>query len=89
MNGIRSFASDRLRIILFCPEGEAGYFFVIFLSSIPTDTKVRPNADLMLAHRLRRWANIRPALVQCLVCLLGMSDTWWLFPQTQDIDPML
>ena len=34
MNGIRSFASDRLRIILFFPEGKAGYFFVIFLRTV-------------------------------------------------------
>ena len=28
----------------------------------------------MLAHRLRRWANIKPALVQCLV-FTGMGSS--------------
>ena len=35
------------------------------------NTRRRPNAGLMLAHRLRRWANISPALGQRLV-LLGI-----------------
>ena len=33
----------------------------------PANTRRWPNAGLMLSHRLRRWANIRSALGQCLV----------------------
>ena len=32
-----------------------------------------PNAGLMLAHCLRRWASIKPALVRSLVCAGDMS----------------
>ena len=35
-----------------------------------TDTRRLTNAGLMLAHRLRRWTNIKPALVQALVYLV-------------------
>ena len=34
---------------------------------IPTNTKRWHSAGLMLAHRLRRWTNIKPALCQHLV----------------------
>ena len=30
--------------------------------------RYRPNITLMLAHRLRRWTNIKPTLGQCDVC---------------------
>ena len=40
-------------------------------ANIPANTGRRPNVGLMLAHRLRRWANIKPALVQRLV-FVGM-----------------
>ena len=33
----------------------------------PANTLCWPNAVLMLAHRLRRWANINPALGQCIM----------------------
>ena len=33
----------------------------------PENTRRFTNAGLMLAHRLRRWANIKSALVQHLV----------------------
>ena len=36
-------------------------------TTIPADTRHWPNAGQMLTHRLRRWANIRPALGQRLV----------------------
>ena len=35
--------------------------------AVPADTTRWPNAGLMLAHRLRRWANINPALGQRVV----------------------
>ena len=42
----------------------------------PANTRRWTNAGLMLAHRLRRWPNISPALIQSFVstgtvCLLG------------------
>ena len=40
-------------------DGESG--------SYPANTRHWTNAVLMLSHRLRRWANIKTALVQCLV----------------------
>ena len=33
----------------------------------PADTRHSPKVGLMLAHRLRRWSNIQPALCECLV----------------------
>ena len=33
----------------------------------PASIRHCTNADLMLGHRLRRWPNIKSALVQCLV----------------------
>ena len=38
-----------------------------FLSCRQSNTRRWPNAGLMLAHRLRRWANISPVLVYCVV----------------------
>ena len=37
-------------------------------------TRRRPNAGSMLAHRLRRWPSIKPALVQRLV-FAGLRST--------------
>ena len=52
-----------------CPEKMGLLRFVIRWSTdtIPANTTRWPNAGLMLAHRLRRWASINPALGQCLV----------------------
>ena len=36
-------------------------------TTFPANTKRSPNAGLMLAHYLRRWTNISPALGQRLV----------------------
>ena len=33
----------------------------------PANTRHQTNAGLLLAHRLRRWPNIKPTLVRCLV----------------------
>ena len=33
----------------------------------PANTRLLPNAVLMLGHRLRRWPNINTALGNCLV----------------------
>ena len=30
-------------------------------------TTLRPNAGLLLVHRLRRWLNIKPTMGQCIV----------------------
>ena len=38
-----------------------------YTRKIPTDTRRLTNAGSMFAHRLRRWTNIKPALVQRLV----------------------
>ena len=37
------------------------------VSTHPANTRRRPNAVPILAHRLRRWPSIKPALVQRLV----------------------
>ena len=34
---------------------------------IPENTIHRGNVDTMLAHRLRRWADIEPAFAQCIL----------------------
>ena len=39
---------------------------------VPANTIRSPNVDSMLAHRLRRWANIEPALSERLV-IAGIS----------------
>ena len=38
-----------------------------FMNGLPANTRRLPNAGLMLAHRLRRWANISPALDERVV----------------------
>ena len=38
---------------------------------ITQNTRRRTNVNLMLAHRLRRWANIKSALAQRLVLIAG------------------
>ena len=48
--------------------------------NIPANTTRWPNAGLMLAHRLRRWANISPALGQSVVFAgiqLGIDRQSW------------
>ena len=45
----------------------------------PANTRHSPNAVLMLAHRLRRWPNIKTALGECLVCMTlatASVSTW-------------
>ena len=42
-------------------------FWLIKTILFPANTRHWPNAGSMLAHRLRRWSNIDPALGQCLV----------------------
>ena len=37
--------------------------FGFYAAANPANTGRSTNAGLMLAHRLRRWANIKPALV--------------------------
>ena len=46
---------------------------VIQWNTIPARRRRSSNADLMLAHRLRRWANIKSALDERLV-LAGMGS---------------
>ena len=41
---------------------------------IPANTTHWNNVGLMLAHRLRRWPNIKPTLFQCVV-FAGESAT--------------
>ena len=43
----------------------------------PLNTGQGPNADLMLGQRRRRWADIKPALFQRLVCwVTGRYDVY-------------
>ena len=42
---------------------------------VPADTIHLASVGLMLAHRLRRWPNIKPTLSECLV-LAGISPTY-------------
>ena len=50
-------------------------------TSVPFNTTHWTYALLMLGHRLRRWANIKTALVPCMVLILVMQ-------QTRDVQPM-
>ena len=50
-------------VCVFCPI----HFCQRFLSCRRSNTKHWPNARLMLAHRLRCWANISPVLGYCVV----------------------
>ena len=75
------------------------------LSCWRSNTRCWPNAGLMLAHRLRRWPSIKPALVQrfvfagsqsvSLCCGESVSDSfvsstfYCKGSQTRDIEPML
>ena len=43
-------------------------------NAVPANTRQWINAGLMLAQRLRRWPNISPALVQCLVLARVLLD---------------
>ena len=43
------------------------FVFIQILNRIPFDSQRRPDVGLMLAHRLRRWTNIKPTLGQRLV----------------------
>ena len=43
-------------------------------SSFPANTKNPINAGLMLRQRLRRWSNIKPALVQCIHKILTRNE---------------
>ena len=46
----------------------AGIQISLFLEGdSPADTRRRINVCLMLVHRLRRWTNVKPALIQRLV----------------------
>ena len=54
----------RTRKIRKCPSSSS---VVNLLRHPPANTTRWPNAGLMLAHRLRRWANIKPALGQRVV----------------------
>ena len=38
--------------------------YIDFLRSVPAKTTRSPNVGIMLAHCLRRWANIMPILSQ-------------------------
>ena len=42
----------------------------LYLYYFPANTTPWTNAGLMLAHRLRRWTNIKPALVQGVSCFV-------------------
>ena len=55
-------------------------------SEFPANTRRWSNAGLMLAHRLRRWANISPALGQRLVFTGNKYTTvlWELFCSYKD-----
>ena len=53
--------------------------FPLSITSLSTDVFAvgmhdKPNAGFMLDHRLRRWSNIKSALVQCIVAT-GKVDT--------------
>ena len=56
--------------------------------SIPTNTRRWSKAVLMLAQRLRRWANIKTALGQRLV-LVGELLSWNVTDLRGDIHPPL
>ena len=60
-----------LTVYILCYETSSMKTFV----AAPTTTRTRPNAGSMLSHRLRRWPNIEPALVQRLVYVgVDLSD---------------
>ena len=48
-----------------------------------------PNAGLMLAHRLRRWANIIPALgprvVEAGIASSLLGEAWWIQERTREL----
>ena len=47
------------------------------LSCRQPNTRRWPNAGLMLAHRMRRWPSIKPALVQRFVFAGSQFVLWW------------
>ena len=38
----------------------------VMTASVPLNKRRRPNAGLMLGHRLRRWPNNKPTLGECV-----------------------
>ena len=60
---------------------------------ILANTKRSPNAELMLGHRRRRSANIKPTLGECPVFVNGVRAYWMLScrltQQACDIESML
>ena len=74
-----------MRIIYFFRFSMCRAYGIFFISVVykfhvglkpPANTRLRPNAVLMLTHRLRRWASIRTALGQRFV--LSLLLRWWL-----------
>ena len=72
--------------------------FVVYMavSAFPANTRHWANVGLLLSHRLRRWANINPALTQCLCLLCYLPPTGILVSKKQTVsspltrkDPML
>ena len=64
-------------------QGEGRVWFVsvglpiegVTITSVPINAKRLVNAGLMLAHRLRHWLDINPAIVHCAV----FTGNWSLF----------
>ena len=53
---------------LFCWQND--YHYIVYVYDIPVNTRYSPNVGVMLVKRwsnLRRWPNITPTLVECLV----------------------
>ena len=82
-----------LKMSSFCRNMACGYreresgvdlsdIYVWRMDLMATSTKHSPDAVLMLSHRLRRWPNIKPALVNIFTVttpLISPNNT--LFPQ--------
>ena len=50
------------------------------LDVFPANTRRWTSVGLMLAHRLRRWANLKPALFQCSRFCWVMTCTYYIIP---------
>ena len=57
-------------------ESPWAVFLKAYNSKHPANTRYWANVASMLAHRLRRWPNMKPTLAQCLMFARIRAPTW-------------
>ena len=61
-------AFHKVKMIIYCEgSSEKARVNALLLDVVPANTTHWTKVGLMLSHRLRRWPNIKPTLVQCVL----------------------